>query len=108
MDIINSIKHIGQEGICSEDQLRYYLPSLPILRGDESVFSIGWANANNYVDQELEIFVKGLHFIEEKYKSHAKNDFGFGSPSPTYKLIEAFAKIDYNKAIELEKSKIFP
>ena len=102
MTSIQNIKYIGKKGVCSEEQMMSFLPDSPLIQGNEFIFGIGWANAKKYIDEEIEYFVKGLHIIEEKYKSKFGNDFGFGSPSPTYKLIEALAKIEYEKAIELE------
>jgi hypothetical protein len=81
------IKQIGKSGICSDEDFDIFLPDKGTLRGSESIFTISWANATRYIDADIEYFVKGLHLIEEKYKIFSKHDFGFGSPSPSYKVI---------------------
>ena len=44
-----------------------------------------------------------MHYIELKYREKTGNNFGFGSPSPTYKVIQALEKINKEKAIELKE-----
>ena len=46
--------------------------------------------------------MKGLHYIELKFREINNNDFGFGSPSPTFKIIQALEKIDKEKATQLK------
>lgn len=103
MDFVQKIKNIGKSGECSGDDLILFLPNYPTLRGNEFIFKISWANASRYVDDEVEFFVKGLHFIEEKYKTKIGSDFGFGSPSPTAKVIQSYSKQNPEKAKELER-----
>ena len=87
MTLINRIKAIGKSGVCSDEDLHIFLPNLPSLKGSELIFTIGWDNADKYIDTEAEYFIKGLHLIEEKYKSFVNYSFGFGSPSPSYPVI---------------------
>lgn len=95
----NKIKQIGENGICTEDELLFFLPNHPTVSGSEFIFKISWADAKRYLDKDVEYFVKGLHYIELKYRELVKNDFGFGSPSPTFKVIESLKEKD----IELSK-----
>ncbi len=48
-------------------------------------------------------FIKGLHYIEMKYKEVYNNDFGFGSPYPTSKFIDKLKATDEELAQELTK-----
>jgi len=100
---INLIKKIGESGKCSKEQMLNFLPEYPILRGSEFIFTISWANAGKYIGDEVVDFVKGLHFIEEKYKEQTSSDFGFGSPSPTYKVIMAIKNTNSELSVKLEK-----
>ncbi len=92
---INSeIKKIGRNCYCTEDDLKKYLTK-DYLSGSEYIFRIGHGNAYRYIDNEVEYFIKGLHFIEMKYKElnhQSRSDYGFGSPSPTAKVIDALEK----------------
>ena len=47
------------------------------------------------------MFVKGLHFIEMRYKEELNQVFGIGSPFPTYKVIEALQKQNEELATKL-------
>ena len=89
MNLIKRIREIGRTGICSDEDLHAFLPNFPTLHGSEFIFKIGWANAKKYVNEEVEYFIKGLHLIENKYKSTLNFNTGFGSPSPSYKVIKA-------------------
>ena len=86
MTLIKRIKEIGKSGICLDEDLNTILPNLPTLHGSEFIFTISWGNATKYIDKDVEYFIKGLHLIEEKYKTVSTN-FGFGSPGPTFKVI---------------------
>lgn len=96
-DFIKKAITIGKSGICSDDDLDYFLPNRPQLRGSEMIFTIGWSNAKDFLlhtGEDCESFIKGLHYVELKYASvyhpHIHDQFfGFGSPSPTWKLINA-------------------
>ncbi len=101
--INKDIKTIGRNCYCTESELREYLPSSHPF-GGEYIFRIGHANAHRYIDSEVEYFIKGLHFIEMKYKelnSQSRDDYGFGSPSPTAKVIDALEKRDPKLAKKL-------
>lgn len=91
---VGIIIKIGSSNICSEEELHYFLPSYPGLKGSEFIFTISWANCKHYLNKDVENFVRGLHLIELKYRSMCNHDFGFGSPSPTYKVISGLAKRD--------------
>lgn len=78
-----------------------FLPNYPSLSGSEPIFRISWADAHEYLGPGEEAFIKGLHRIELAYRKASGNDFGFGSPSPTSKVIDALAKHDSAKAREL-------
>lgn len=103
MNYVEKIKFIGKLGKCSDKDLHLFLPNYPTLSGDEFIFRISWGNSKKYIDDDVEYFIKGLHLIEEKYKKLSGSDFGFGSPSPTFKVIEELAGEDFEKAVNLEE-----
>jgi len=98
----NSIISIGKTFDIDNIFIEVFLPNFPTLKGSEDIFKINKANAYRYINKDVEYFVKGLHLIEELYKKETKNNFGFGSPSPTFKLIESYSKSNFSKAVELE------
>jgi hypothetical protein len=102
-ELVQKIKEIGLRGGCGRQELHFFLPNLPMLRGSEFIFTIGHANASDYLDKDVEWFVKGLHRIEQKYKEYSNHDFGFGSPSPTSKVILALEESDPRKARALRQ-----
>ena len=102
-NLINLIQQIATREICSEEELLIFLPSYPTLRGDEFIFTIGWANAKKFISKDADLIIRGLHFIEMKHKQLSKNNFGFGSPSPTAKLIKSLEKENPELATQLEK-----
>ena len=95
------IIEIGNRGCCTESELYYFLPNYPSLRGSEFIFTISWANSSRYINNQVEYFVKGLHCIEMKYKEVRKSDFGFGSPSPTSKVLSQLSGKNKKLADEL-------
>ena len=102
-EIHSKVKEIGKKGICSETELIYFLPNYPVLRGSEFIFTIGWANARKFIDSEIEYFIKGLHYIELKYREKQNNDFGFGSPSPTFMVISKLKETDNGLSLTLSE-----
>jgi len=98
------IKNIIEIGLSNRKiNLKDFLPNYPIIRGSEKIFTISWANANIYLNFNPEGLIKGLHLIELEYRKLSNNDFGFGSPSPTFKLIQALVEINSELAHELYK-----
>lgn len=100
---LNLVKEIGSRMFCTEAELKKILPNYPSLHGSEFIFTISWANAIRYIDSDVDDFVKGLHVIEMLYKDKTKNEFGFGSLSPTYKIIQEIFKSDISHAEVLKK-----
>lgn len=98
LDIINEI---GKRLLCLEDEFNIILPNFPTLGGSEFIFTIGWANAIKYIDDDIEYLVKGLHIVEILYRNKTQYDFGFGSPSPTYKILQKLNETNEKLAIEL-------
>lgn len=96
----DEVKNVGKGGSI---EILNFLPSYPILQGSERIFKIGNANAKLYIDNDVDCFVKGLHLIELEYRSKIGHDFGFGSPSPTAKVISALEHADPAKAEKLTK-----
>jgi len=96
MNFINIIKNIGKEGSCSEDELMLFLPNFPTIRGSEFIFRVQWGELILEVKSngEIEDFIKGLHLIEIKYRDITKNKFGFGSPTPTFRILANLRKKD--------------
>lgn len=84
-----------------EDEFNIILPNFPTLKGSEFIFTIGWANASKYIDFDVEYLVKGLHIVEVLYRNKTENDFGFGSPSPTHKIIQKLLETNESLANEL-------
>lgn len=97
------LKKIGERLLCLEEEFNVVLPNFPTLKGSEFIFTIGWANATKYIDSDVEIFVKGIHIVETLYKNKTQNNFGFGSPSPTYKIIQQVRTQNEHLANELTK-----
>ena len=73
MNKIKRIKEIGKSGYVTESDLESFVGQL---HGSEFIFTIGWANTKRYIDAEVEFLVKGLHYIELKYREKTGNDFG--------------------------------
>jgi hypothetical protein len=99
----NKIIEIGKHKICTQEDLQYFLPLYPMILGDEDIITIAWTRGNRFINSEVEYFVKGLHLIENKYKLETHNAFGFGSTSPSYKIISFLKRTNETLASELEK-----
>jgi hypothetical protein len=95
------LKEIGRRLLCLEDEFQSLLPNFPTLRGSEFIFTIGWANAGRYINKDVDFFIKGLHILEVLYRNKTQNDFGFGSPSPTHKILQKLREKNEPLAIEL-------
>jgi hypothetical protein len=95
------LKNIGRRLLCLEDEFQSLLPNFPTLRGCEFIFTIGWANAGRYINKDVDLLVKGLHVLEILYRNKMQNDFGFGSPSPTHKILQKLREVNEPLAIEL-------
>jgi len=100
---IKILKQTGRRLLCLEDEFKIILPNFPTLRGSEFIFTIGWANAIKYIDFEVEYLVKDLHIVEILYDNKMQHDFGFGSPSPTHKILLKLKETDESLANELTK-----
>lgn len=98
---IKMFKNIGERMLCLEEEFQVILPNYPTLRGSEFIFTISWADAGMYIDSEVEYLVRGLHIVELLYRNKTQNDFGFGSPSPTYKIIKQLENKNKTLANEL-------
>jgi len=95
------IFEIGKKGTCTEEELHFFLPDLPVIKGSEIIFTIKWIGPIRKSSiKDIEDFIKGLHHIEEAYKK-VTSDFGFGSPSPSFKVIGELRKRDNIKADEM-------
>lgn len=97
------LKKIGERLLCLEEEFNIVLPNFPLLKGSEFIFTIGAANATKYIDTDVASFVKGIHIVETLFKNKNQNNFGFGSPSPTYKIIQQIRTQNEHLAIELTK-----
>jgi hypothetical protein len=100
-DYIKLLKEIGKRMLCLEDEFQTLLPNYPKLKGSEFIFTIGWANASKYIDKEVDLLIKGLHILEILYSNKTQHDFGFGSPSPTHKILLKLKETNESLAIEL-------
>ena len=71
--------------------------------GRESIFKITWAKDFRDEYDEIEYIIKGLHLIELKYRKINNNDFGIGSTSRTFFLIEELNEQNEKLAHDLYK-----
>lgn len=103
MNLIRVIRKIGEIGICSEDELMLLLPNFPNLFGSEFIFRVKWDQLIRELKsiKEIEFFIKGLHIIELKYIEVTKNEFGFGSPSSSFRILKTLEKEEFELAQEL-------
>lgn len=86
---IDKVLLIGKEEL--DVNLIEFLPHLPRIRGSESILRLRRVPLKMDMYDIIQ-FVRGLHFIEMCYKKEVENDFGFGSPSPTFKMIKSLHK----------------
>jgi hypothetical protein len=98
---IEILKQVWKRLFDLEDELNTILPNFPTLRGSEFIFTIGWANAGRCINKDVDLFIKGLHISEVLYRNKTQNYFGFGSPSPTYKILQKLKETNDSLAIEL-------
>ena len=105
MNLIKLIKNIGIGGICKEDELMLLLPNYPKLMGNEFLFSVSWLELIKELKSphDYEHFIKGLHLIELKYKEVTNNNFGFGSPSSTFRILTNFEKKEYELSQKIKE-----
>lgn len=97
IDIVEIGKSKSFEDVIVED----FVPDYPTPHGSELIFSFKKLREKHLNTEDLCYLIKGLHFIELKYRQQTKNDFGFGSPSQTSNLITTLNKRNENKAIEI-------
>jgi hypothetical protein len=88
-EYIEKIIEVGQKGYCDIEELNYFLPNQPTLRGSELIFMNPgrYLRDMNYSEHRLQDLIKGCHLIERKYVEITRNNYGFGSPSPTSNLL---------------------
>jgi len=105
MNLINIIKNIGIVCICNEDELMLLLPNFPKLLGNEFLFSVSWLELVKELksNQDFGNFIKGLHIIELKYREITDNNFGFGSPSSTFRILTNFEKKEYELSQKIKE-----
>ncbi len=98
---INKVIEIGKNGSCDTEDLHYFLPNFPGLKGSEIVcLNLSFLGLSL---EDIEYLVKGLHYIELEYRKETGNEFGFGSPSKTYNLIHKISRRDSKKAKEMRE-----
>jgi hypothetical protein len=105
MNLINVIKNIGNVSNCTEDELMLLLPNFPKLFGNEFLFSVNWLELIKELktSHDFENFIKGLHIVELKYREVTKNNFGFGSPSSTNRILDKFEKKEYDSSQKIKE-----
>jgi len=96
---VRTIIEIGEQGKCRFEDLLCFSPNYPRYRGSEFIKSVGYKDLRFRSENEIEYFVKGLHYVELKYREMTNCDFGFGSPSRTYPIIRSLEKIDRFKEL---------
>lgn len=97
---VGQILSVGQKGICTTGDLSFFLPNFPIPRGSEPYFCVSEKDVSEALIPDL---IRGCHLIEMKYKKETGFKNGFGSPSPTYRLINVLKGIDRKNADELTR-----
>jgi hypothetical protein len=105
MNLIEVIKKIGENGDCNEDELMSFLPNFPTLSGSEFIFRVKLGELILKVKSmdEIEDIIKGLHLIELKYRDITKEKFGFGSPTPTYRLLKNLEKKEFDISQKIKR-----
>jgi hypothetical protein len=105
MNLINVLKNIGIFGTCNEDEFMLLLPNFPKLMGNEFLFSVSWLELVKELKSphDFEHFIKGLHIVELKYREVTKNNFGFGSPSSTNRILDKFEKKEYDSSQKIKE-----
>jgi hypothetical protein len=105
MNLINLIKNIGIVGTCNEDELMLLLPNSPKLLGNEFLFNVRWLELVKELESHHDFyhFIKGLHIVELKYREVTDNNFGFGSPSSTFRILTNFEKKEYELSQKIKE-----
>jgi hypothetical protein len=103
INLIQVIRNIGKTIVCNEGELRLILPNFPKLFGNEFIFRVKWEELIRELrtTKEIEFFIKGLHIVELKYSELSENEFGFGSPSSTFRILKILKKEEFDLAQEL-------
>jgi hypothetical protein len=103
MNLIKFIRNIGGTNVCNEDELMLLLPEFPKLLGSEFIFRVKWEELIRELKSlnEIEFFIKGLHLVELKYIEVTENEFGFGSPSSSFRILKILEKKEFDLAQEL-------
>lgn len=89
---------VGQKGLCTSEELSFFLPDFPQIHGSELYFFVNEKDVSVALIPDL---IRGCHLIEMKYREDTEYENGFGSPSKTNYLINFLMKTDRNKAIDL-------
>lgn len=95
---IHKIITVGQKGLCTSEDLSFFLPNFPKIHGSELFFLVEKRDVDNKLLPDL---IRGFHLIEMKYQEDTGYENGFGSPSPTYNFINLLMKINKDKGIGL-------
>ena len=103
MNLIQVIRNIGETNVCDQSQLMLLLPNFPNLFGSEFIFRVKWDQLIRELKsiKEIEFFIKGLHITELKYIEVTKNEFGFGSPSSSFRILKILEKEEFDLAQKL-------
>ena len=95
---VHQILAVGQKGSCTSEELHFFLPDYPKTHGSELLFCVSDKDVSDALLSDL---IRGCHLIEMKYREDTGYENGFGSPSPTYRLISVLKSIDRKNADEL-------
>ncbi len=103
MNLIEVIRNIGEANVCNEGELTLLLPNFPKLFGSEFIFRVKWEELIRQLrtTKEIEFFIRGLHIAELKYIEVSENEFGFGSPSSSFRILKILEKEEFDLAQEL-------
>lgn len=97
---VGQILSVGQKGVCTSKDLSFFLPDFPTPHGSEPYFYVSEKDVSDALIPDL---IRGCHLIEMKYRKDTGFENGFGSPSPTYRLINVLKGIDRKNADELTR-----
>jgi hypothetical protein len=105
MKLTKIITNIGEIGVCNDEELMLLLPNFPKLLGNEFIFTVKWIDLITQIKSfnDIEYFIKGLHIVEQKFREITKNEFGFGSPSSTHRLLTNLEKKEHDLSQRIKK-----
>jgi len=97
-DLKDRVIKVSKSGVCSLNELTYFLPTFPVINYSEPIFRRLKDEVIILSDTDLIDYIKGLHIIEITFRKFKGDEFGFGSPSITHELLN---KLNLDNHIKL-------